>query len=445
MSTPALPVSPISPVSPHRLESHLRRLAVDIGVRLAGTPGERAAGDHCADVLREAGAAVRREPFGVRSRDVTSQELEIKIGGRWATFACSLFSNTPGTGGATLEAPLVFFEAPSDAKRLDLAELSGKAVVHLGCHIESRDFYRRLMEAHPAFLLLVDVRYPGTVPLADGMFPSYTRALGAVPTVNVAYQDAWRWKVEGAPVARLSVDGGMRPGESENVVAEFPGSGDSSEIIYLSAHHDTQADSVGADDNASGVAGILELARALAPLPRRRTLRIVSFGAEEQLSVGSARHVRAHRGEIESRGALAFNLDSFGSHLGWTEMILNGPPELEAYAPGFFEDRRLPVRVLPSICPYADHFPFVAAGVAGVTLWRMNCTAGRFFHHRPDDDLTRVSPELMARHLDAVAALVADLLVAPCLPFPQRIPQSQAEEARRFWVDLFGGWEETAA
>lgn len=437
----------IEPVSPHRLESHLERLCLDIGVRLAGTPEERAAGEHCARALGEAGAEVRREPFPVFSRAVAAQRLEIRIGNRWTSFPCSLFSSTPGTGGATLEAPLVVFEAPADTKRRDLSDLSGKAVVHLGCHIESRDFYRRLMAARPAFLLLVDVRYPGDVPLADGMFPSYTRALGAVPTVNVAYQDAWRWAVEGASAARLRVEGGMRPGESENVVAELPGSGgasgeEASEVVVLSAHHDTQADSVGADDNASGVAGILELARVLAPVARRRSLRIVSFGAEEQLSVGSARHVRTHREEMESRGALVFNLDSFGSHLGWTEMILNGPAELEAYAPRFFEDRRLPVRVLGSICPYADHFPFVAAGVPGITLWRTNCTAGRWFHHRPDDDLTRVSCTLMARHLDAVAALLAGLLAAPELPFPRQIPEPQVEDVRRFWVDLFGGWDE---
>ena len=65
----------------------------------------------------------------------------------------------PAMGGALVEAPLVFFEAPTEYAREDLSHLRGKAVVHLGCHIESRAAYQRLMQAEPAFLLFVDIRY----------------------------------------------------------------------------------------------------------------------------------------------------------------------------------------------------------------------------------------------------------------------------------------------
>ena len=251
---------------------------------------------------------------------MTSESLEIRFGDLWQSFPCSLFSNTPGTDGKTIEAPLVFFESPTEYQRRDLSHLRGKAVVHLGCHIESRASYQRLMEAEPAFLLFVDIRFPGTAALADGMFPAYTRALGARPTVNVAYMDAWRWKSEGALAARLKVNGGMREGLSQNVVAELPGTDPEAGLIVLGGHHDTQAGSVGADDNASGVAAILEAARVLAPHARKRTIRFISFGAEEQLSVGSADYVRRHRDELSERGTFMANFDSFGSHMGWTEL-----------------------------------------------------------------------------------------------------------------------------
>jgi hypothetical protein len=430
----------LEPISPERLETHLERLCLDIGVRLAGTPAEAAAAAYCGEQFRRVGAAVSEESFAVMRRAVSRETLEVLLDGEWRSFPCSLFSNTPGTGGETVTAPLIFFEAPTESRRPDLSHLGGKAVAHLGCHIESREAYRRLMEARPAFLLLVDVRYPGSVPLADGMFPAYTRALGAVPTVNVAYHDAWQWKVGGAREARLSVAGGPQPGDSQNVVAELSGREAGSGILYLGAHHDTQADSVGADDNATGVAGLLELARVLAPLPRRRTIRLVSFGAEEQLSVGSAWHVRQRRAELAQHARLIFNLDSYGSWMGWTELVVNGPRELESHARAFFEERDLYVNVLNTILPYADHFPFVAAGVPGVTLWRNNCTAGRFFHHRPDDDLSRVSCGLMARLLDALAALSQELSERPELPFGRSIPEEQANEVEQYWSDLFGGW-----
>jgi hypothetical protein len=362
------------------------------------------------------------------------------VGRAWRSFPCFLFSNTPGTRGRTVEAPLVFLEAPAEADAQDLARLRGKAVVHLGCHIESRASYRRLVEAAPAFLLFVDVRYPGAVPLADGMFPAYTEAIGAVPTVNVAYMDAWEWARTGASAARLTVRGGMRPGVSENVIGEFAGGEPGGGILYLGAHHDTQAASPGADDNAAGVAGIIELARVLADRPRRRTLRFVSFGAEEQLSVGSAVHVRARRAELRERGRIMFNLDACGSLMGWTEIVCNGPARLAKVVKTAFARHGLPVRMLSGIVPYADHFPFVAAGVPGVWLGRNNCTAGRFFHHRPDDDPSRLSIPLMGRLLDAAAEMLAGLCVAPRLPFPVAIPAGQARAVERFWSDLFGGW-----
>jgi aminopeptidase YwaD len=427
-------------IDPRRVALHVKDLCQTIGVRLAGTDAEQAAADYCAAAFRAAGAAVAQEPFPVKSRAVTRESLEVRVGGAWRSFSCSLFSSTPGTVGRWIEAPLVFFEAPTEYARSTLEHLRGAAVVHLGCHIETRDHYRRLMAARPAFLMLVDIRYPGATPLADGMFPSYTEDLGAVPTVNVAYQDAWSWRVEGASAARVNVAGGMRDGASQNVIADLPGTDGGGPGLFLGAHHDTQADSVGADDNASGVAGLLELARVLAPVPRRRAIRLISFGAEEQLSVGSATHVRRHRRELADGGILMFNLDSIGSYMGWTELVVNGPPELLGYVRPSFEARDLYVKASEEIMPYADHFPFVATGVPGITMIRANCAAGRFFHHRPDDDPSRVDPHLMARLLDAVAACIADLAARDEVPFARAIPAAQARAVEAFWTDLFGGW-----
>ena len=202
---------------------HLDKLCNGIGIRLAGARGEKIAADYLAETLEKTGAKVHIETFPVNARCVHSETLEVKIGGHWNKFGGSLFSNTPGTDGKPIEAPLVFFEAAAEYQRPNLEYLRGKAVVHLGCHIESRDHYRRLVGAHPAFLLMVDTRYPGTQPLADGMFPHYFRTFGGVPTLDVAYMDAWDWSVNRADTARICVKGGMQPAESQNVIAELPG------------------------------------------------------------------------------------------------------------------------------------------------------------------------------------------------------------------------------
>jgi hypothetical protein len=425
--------------SPSRLARDLDVLATGIGVRLAGTPGERAAADYILSCARDLGLEARVETFPVRARVVSEEQLEVHVRDAWQPFPCSLFSNTPGTDGVWRGGAMAV-HTPPDYERGDLEHLRGRAVLHLGCHIESRASYRRIIEVHPAILLMVDTRYPGATPLADGMFPAYTSAVGAVPTLNVAYQDAWAWVREGATDARCRVVGGMVPSTSQNVVIDLPGTHLRHEIFYVGAHHDTQAASPGADDNGTGVIALLELARLLHDRPRRRTIRLISFGAEEQLSVGSAEYVRRHRAEVAEHGRAMYNLDAFGSPLGWLQLHVNAHPDFEESFRPFFHAANVRYQTITTVVPYADHFPFAAAGIPAVFHYRVNCNAGRFFHHRPDDDASRVSAEVVARDVSAVAAWLDRMSTVDVLPFTTGIPEGDRDAIAACWDDLFGGW-----
>ena len=428
-------------IDPSRLEQHLTYLVNDIGVRLPGTAGEAAAAKWLRDEFVRCGAVVTEETFSVQARVVQEQQLQVYYDGAWHDADCSLFANAPGTNGEWVEAPLIFFEGATGYQRSDLAQLfRGNIVMHFGCHIESRENYGRLIAAQPSGLLMVDVRYPGASALADAIFPTYAAKCGVVPALNVAFLEAWKWKERGATRARFRVVGGPQPAESSNVIAELPGSDPASGVLFIGGHHDTQADSVGADDNGSATVGLIELARVLAPLPRKRTIRLISFGAEEQLSVGSSAYVRRHRAALQRDGLFMFNLDSFGSLLGWNLISGSAPAEIDQLMPTYFARHGQYFRRDFGVLPYADHFPFNAAGVPGLTLMRPNCAGGRFFHHRPDDDLSRVDYTLMAASLNAVAGLMSDLSTLPQLPFEPNLPAAELPAVAHCWDDLFGGW-----
>ncbi len=427
------------------IEKHLKVLIEDIGVRLAGSHAERQASDYIAGQMRRCGGQVTLEEFAVRERAVQSEMLQVEIAGKRRKIPCSLLSNTPGTGGKILSAPIVFLDAQTGYQRKNLGYLKGKAVLHFGSHIQTAGHYRRLMAARPAFLMFVDVRYPGKVVTADGMFPSYTEKFGAVPTVSVAYMDAWDCMAAGARAARLRVAGGMRASVSQNVIAELPGSEADAGMIIFGAHHDTQAASAGADDNGSGVAALIELTRLLAQDKRRKkTIRLISFGAEEQLSVGSAAYVRRHRRELPSGNGLMINFDSFGSRLGWT-MLEASTGKLADFLAGCLQKHDIYARIMPGLIPYADHFPFAAAGMAAAYIGRNNCAAGRFFHHRPDDDLSRVDGELIARTAVAVGDGAARLARRRDWPFDLRLDPPLRRAAADMWRELFGGWGRQAS
>lgn len=66
-----------------------------------------------------------------------------------------------------------------------------------------------------------------------------------------------------------------------NLIVEKKGGRRPEEIIVVGAHYDTVPTTPGADDNASGVAGLSELARLLKPYDNHRTIRLIGFTCEE--------------------------------------------------------------------------------------------------------------------------------------------------------------------
>ena len=103
-----------------------------------------------------------------------------------------------------------------------------------------------------------------------------------------------------------------------NLIAEFPGAGKANEIVVVGAHYDSVDvdNSPGADDNASGVAALLELARLLKGTHPERTLRFVAFVNEEPPwfqteNMGSLVYARAAH-ERHDKIVAAISLETIG-------------------------------------------------------------------------------------------------------------------------------------
>jgi hypothetical protein len=89
----------------------------------------------------------------------------------------------------------------------------------------------------------------------------------------------------------------LMEGAYRNVIARKPGTDPGAGVVIVGAHYDAYGEMPGADDNASGVAVLLELARTLPAVPCRRTRLLVAFANEEpplfgSEDMGSARFAR---------------------------------------------------------------------------------------------------------------------------------------------------------
>lgn len=87
------------------------------------------------------------------------------------------------------------------------------------------------------------------------------------------------------------------------------------DILILSAHHDTKQSTVGAVDNASGAAMVLELARVLKDVQSDTELRFISFSAEEEGLKGSAYYVSTLSDEEKQRIVGDIQIDMIGHYL----------------------------------------------------------------------------------------------------------------------------------
>jgi len=76
-----------------------------------------------------------------------------------------------------------------------------------------------------------------------------------------------------------------------NYIGTLPGTVHADTVVIIDAHYDTVVNSPGADDNGSGVAGVLEAARILSRFPSDKSLRFIGFDLEESGLIGSTQYV----------------------------------------------------------------------------------------------------------------------------------------------------------
>lgn len=206
-------------------------------------------------------------------------------------------------------------------------------------------------------------------------------------------------------------------GRSNNVIGVLPGNDPSlkNEVIVIGGHYDhlgwgevgsrTGVESIhhGADDNASGTAGVLALAEAFAASKsNRRTLIFQAYCGEEVGLIGSAAWVRDNP-ELVKRTTLMVNLDMIG-RLRETMTIFGcaSAKELLDILKSVEDSGPKSVRVLASP-PNSDHASFARAGVP-VLFYHTNIPPE---YHTEKDTFDLINLDGMVQVLESVRKTVA--------------------------------------
>lgn len=188
-----------------------------------------------------------------------------------------------------------------------------------------------------------------------------------------------------------------------NVSAMLPGSEDGPDrtCVVLGAHFDHCGEHMGyifpgAQDNASGSAVVLEIARAFAGLDRApaRTVVFVLFGAEEMGLIGSYRAAEFIEARFDSITAM-LNFDMDGQGDGTSCGVTPEPPELRRaveQADSLVGTLRRVREITHVGVRSSDYAPFFLKGAACAAFFS---NGPHLHYHRPQDTIYRINPEML--------------------------------------------------
>ena len=171
------------------------------------------------------------------------------------------------------------------------------------------------------------------------------------------------------------------------------------------AHYDTAPGTVGATDNASGVAVLLELARLFKTIERDYSVDFIAFGAEEFRGTGAKEYAKKHKKEFKNI-SLCWNMDCLGTVLGRNILQVRKARKMADILKREFPD------------VHVEHFD--APGGHDARVFSENKVPVVYFHtqwdqfpqiHSPNDNLTRINFNKLADMCEISFHILKDFFV----------------------------------
>ena len=434
-----------------RLLAHLRalqRIAEENGgTRASGTAGYEASVRYVVAELREAGYQPIRQrfafPFFAETAPPTLHVVEPRVAARLPGEVVTIgYSASGDVRGRVVPVDVRIppGRPDSSSSACEGSDFDGfppgavALVQRGGCFL-----FLKARNAEQAGAIAVVVFNEGQPGREDALQATLGRPGVALPVIGISY-DAGRTLAElaarGPALVRVAATTESGRREGTNVLAELPGRAE--EAVVLGAHLDSVRPGPGINDNGTGVAAVLEVARetrrALAT-PERTV--VFAFWAAEELGLwGSSEYVR-RLGDPREHVRAAVNVDMLGSRNA-VRFVYDGDGS-ESGAPGpegsgaierlyldYFRRAGLEVEAVPVALP-SDELPFVQAGVAVGGVYSgsdevKSPAEERVFggeagepldacYHRPCDTTHGIDARTLTELARATAAVVARLAV----------------------------------
>ena len=363
-------------ITPQRLKAHLVALAAiagrNRGTRAVGTSGYSDSVAYVTRQLRAVGYRPKLKTFSFDYFRETKPTVFERVSPglrRYESGKDFLTIRYSGGGDVTAQVvPVDFGATSSGCEASDFAGFPAGAVALMrrgGCR--NSDKAAAAQSAGAAAALIANDGLPGrTAPLMATLFGPGTRIPVLIVSAEVASELAA--SAQASPVrVRIDVSVARTQARAANVIADLPGR--TSGVVLLGAHLDSVASGPGINDNGSGSALVLEVARQARRLHLRprHGLRFAFWGGEELGLLGSTSYVQSLSAKQRRQILDVLNFDMVGSpNFGRIVYAGAGQPRgslrINQAFHAYFAARGLPVDEA-SLDGSSDHTAFAQAGI----------------------------------------------------------------------------------
>jgi aminopeptidase YwaD len=371
----------------NRIQADVEAL-VNLGPRVTGTPVMEKANAYIVNQFRQAGYTTEIQNFTYTRFSDQGSTLTIK---RKTIKGNAL----KGSLAAELTAPLVV--VPNVGREADFAKVNVKnaiAIVRRG-EIRFSEKVRNATSSGAVGLIIFNTE-SGNLASASLTDKSKIPVLGISGTDGNNLLALYKRELSGQEKLNVTLDVNVQEQTvtGRNIIARMKGVTQPQMII--GGHYDSVPGSPGANDNASGTAVVLEMARRLSSTPTTRQVWFVAFDGEEEGLHGSRAFVDKAGSQFLSKLKAMMNFDMVGINkelgIGGTASLTSSVQKLDPQ-----------LKMLGSSSGGSDHAPFASAGVPILFFFR----GIEPNYHTPNDKI--VNPRLLEETtqvgLDAVKSV----------------------------------------
>ncbi|MEK4893905.1 M28 family metallopeptidase [Bacillus sp. FSL M7-0996] len=396
-----------------RAIEHIRFLSEKIGPRPSGTKQEHKAATYIGDILKKLGYEVEYQAFPVPNQYIGSISFGVYGEKEWQVGAASnaSISKEPVVGS------VVFIGKENDIKNVP-EPIHGKIVL-----LEQADTYEKYNEqveyaarkGAKAVLLYSTIGDRGNYGEA---FNPVLKKKQLIPVFGLAYNQGIRMRdriLHHENIVSLKAKHEMNL-SSVNVIAKKKPKykTDNEDVAIMSAHYDSVIGAPGANDNASGVGLLLELAYNFKDIETNKEIQFIAFGAEENESLGAYHYVSQLSTKDKKHILGVFNADMIATSYQQAKdlyaMTLDGSQNEVTNAAVATSKELGKSVVLTGRFDSSDHVPFHEAGISSALFIWMDVESWnpliyhveKVFHTPQDTILENISAQRMQDALEII-------------------------------------------